>query len=672
MNDSLARPTTAVAVPASTRVSDAWLLVLLCFAVPLAFLPAAADPAVPLRWCFAATVTTWLAWQTARGGRLFPAQRTQRWLFFALAATVAGTALTATPSFNRFAAVRLLLSLLFFLAGAAAVARLRQTPLLQRLWFATALGTTLCALVGLVQVAGIELAQISQAFAPASLFVNKNVAAAVLVLSAPIWFGLALVVPGRWVWWWRVAAVIHVAFLLAVASRTAQLVCLINGPLCALWVAARCESVRWWFNRFALNGLLIALGLAVLPGVGAWWSASLQFSLWWLTTAATFCVVAACRKRLLEPAAWLPRLTLVLLGLFVIGNLLLWRPPAYVLQRLELVATQTNPDPHVNTVMVRSALYRNATAMVLAAPLGVGTGNFRHVFPLYHDAVTPTPTHAMTVHPERLHNDWLQFAVEHGVLGCLLLWALLFTLLYRACAKAVVDVTATALPAMVVANGLLYGSFSFPLQMPASTFLFWLAAGMLAPAAAPATVIGHLRRAGVVALALLQIGLTLYLGRYLYGQILLAEANKWQAAGNAPFAFVYSNHAARVFPDDPTAFDQVLTLAARHGRNLKQARALADAFTARYPNHANGWFRSAYILRKAGEPSAALAAAARALELSGPDAAGLVFCGETYEQMDRPDQAKAAYEAALRATPLYTPAVLRLQALDAKNTGRIE
>lgn len=660
----------AAASPPRAGANGTLLLGILCCVVPAAFLPAAADPAVPLRWWLAALVTAWLAWHTAQGGRLLPAQPAVRRLLLALAAAVGVAALGATPSFNRLGGVRLLLCGLFFLTGAAVAARHRQTPVVARLWWATGLGTTLCTLVGLLQVAGIELPQISQAFAPASLFVNKNVAAAVLVLSAPVWFGLAMVVSGRWGWAWRVAAVLHVAFLLAVASRTAQLVCLINGPLCALWVAARCDAPRWWFKQFALNGALIAVGLVVLPRVGAWWSAPLQFTLWWSVTAATFGAVAACRQRGLAPAAWLPRLLPVLLGLFVVGNLLLWRPPAFLLQRLALVSAQTNPDPHVNTVMVRSALYRNATAMVLTAPLGVGSGNFRHVYPLYHDAVTPTPTHAITVHPERVHNDWLQFAVEHGVVGGLLLWLLLFVLLFRAATAAEVDVAATALPALIVANGLLCASFSFPLQMPASAFLFWLAAGLLAPARAPVAVVGWGRRAGVVSLALLQIGLAVYLGRYLYGQLLLAEANKWQAAGNVPFAFVYSNHAARVFPDDPTALDQVVTLAALHGRNMQQARALADAFTTRYPNHANGWFRRAFILRKAGDPQAALADAARALALSGPDAAGHVFCGETHEMLGAHAEARAAYEAALRATPLYTPAVLRLQAMDAAEHGK--
>ncbi|CAM2010567.1 tetratricopeptide repeat protein [Acanthopleuribacter pedis] len=648
--------------------------------VPLAYFPWSADPTIPPRWALAALLPCYLVVFAARFSLrgLWPQHRGLRFALVLVVLSMLTSALTAEPSFNRLGTVTDVLIGLVFLTGAALAVHEDRRQIVTHLCSVVAVSITLCSLVGLLQVAGVPLEHVVQAYPPASLFANKNVAAQVLVTTAPLWFAPALIHGGRIGYVWVLLVGVNTAYLTAVESRTALLVCLLLSPMIAFGGALFGQPKRQTQQRFLVIGGCCLLMTAVLPGASPLLRRILPVLLWLLVTCVAFGLGLLVKQRYAPGRRGFARLAAGVGLLFLLANLCLWFPPGPVARQIEQVATAHNPDPHVNTVMVRGAMYQNAARILLRHPMGVGPGNFAAMYPLFHNAVTPTPTFSITVNPYRLHHDWLQIAVEHGVLALVGLWGFLAALLAHAgrrllaCSgEGVVEDPevgaidpALAVPIAVVMFTAVAACFSFPLEMPTTAVMFWLAVGLLVPVQRISRVKRSRAVVWVGIFTLVLIAMVAYFAVYLYGQLLLAEGRKWQRAGNAGFAFVYTNHAARVFPDDGTAFDHLVTLAASQGRNLDQSLAITQGYTAQYPNHANGWFRQAFVLRKRGDFSQAIEAVNQALRLGGADAAGFQFKGETLQAAGDWAGARKAYEQALAATPLYTPAVLCLQELD--------
>jgi tetratricopeptide (TPR) repeat protein len=107
------------------------------------------------------------------------------------------------------------------------------------------------------------------------------------------------------------------------------------------------------------------------------------------------------------------------------------------MHRLSVTPTQptpgnilpASPDPASDSVSFRLAVWRNAATMVRERPWrGWGLGNFKIFYPQFRRAAVAETMTGETRMVRDLHNDWLQTAVETGLVGLALLLAMVATL----------------------------------------------------------------------------------------------------------------------------------------------------------------------------------------------------------------------------------------------------
>ncbi|HLF95659.1 MAG TPA: O-antigen ligase family protein [Methylococcaceae bacterium] len=124
----------------------------------------------------------------------------------------------------------------------------------------------------------------------------------------------------------------------------------------------------------------------------------------------------------------------------------------------------------------RAGMYVAALSMIKSAPLlGVGAGGFRGLYPLYHEDyfqyfnfLSATNLSKLTVTGEA-HNDYLEFLASFGLVG--LLFVMVSAYLCRRIWKSGMEADAGLL---VVGVAALNALVEFPLQNPATSFLFVL------------------------------------------------------------------------------------------------------------------------------------------------------------------------------------------------------
>lgn len=74
-----------------------------------------------------------------------------------------------------------------------------------------------------------------------------------------------------------------------------------------------------------------------------------------------------------------------------------------------------------STISIRLKIWRNSFEMVKDRPIaGYGAGNFKVFYPLYHQKAVTDTVFSPRQHPKYVHNDFVQHAVEFGVIGAIL------------------------------------------------------------------------------------------------------------------------------------------------------------------------------------------------------------------------------------------------------------
>ena len=117
----------------------------------------------------------------------------------------------------------------------------------------------------------------------------------------------------------------------------------------------------------------------------------------------------------------------------------------------------------------RVAFYANSLVMIGDNPFGQGVGNFWAAYPLYHDALIDTPSDAYRLdsRPRTAHNDLLTLTAETGIIGGIILVAILLLVIYRSRSPYRYALFAV----------LTLGAFNFPLYLPVTGFMAGLVAG---------------------------------------------------------------------------------------------------------------------------------------------------------------------------------------------------
>jgi len=137
-------------------------------------------------------------------------------------------------------------------------------------------------------------------------------------------------------------------------------------------------------------------------------------------------------------------------------------------------------QPEGGSTAMRLALYANSWQMLLDHPLGVGLGNWRNLYPKYHQAARITPDFSVSMQPRKLHNDPFLMFVELGLVGgfffvsifivlSFVVWKVLAGLVYSRQQRLLLLSLYLALLG-VGAHSLV----SFPFESPASAMQIWV------------------------------------------------------------------------------------------------------------------------------------------------------------------------------------------------------
>lgn len=333
-------------------------------------------------------------------------------------------------------------ALVFWMVAAA----LRDESDARRLLLALFVSGVLVSLLGLAQHAyGLTL--LPQAEPPAATFVHKNVAAAFVVMTAPLGPTLLLQRPrSKSLIQYVAATAVMVSFVVVTFTRSAWLALATQAVLFTVLLARdRDLRVRWPAPR---RVMVIALFGAIL-----------------VASTMTFAVLGRDGRA----AAW-DRVAEV------------WRA---------FGAEQGSLDPDTEgvrytSVQHRRAIWLNTLAMARDAPLvGVGLGNHKVVYPKYAWSAAPDRIFGARSQLDFAHNDYLQTLAELGLVGVgLLVWlgvALWRTLRRLWLGEPAPDRRALVLGAGLGIAGLLVdAAFSFPMQQALPPLVLMAYLGVLA------------------------------------------------------------------------------------------------------------------------------------------------------------------------------------------------
>lgn len=322
-----------------------------------------------------------------------------------------------------------LLNAYVFLLAAFSFYQIRNPQTLAVLLICLIASMTIACLIGLAQNFGVNPFGIHQARPPSSTFNNKNLAASAALLFLPAALGKLALSKSR---------LNKLAYSLASTSMLSYvLVCHTKG----VWLAAM--------------GLI---GIALIAYLSRGQSEKQAINGW----------IAADKIHLLGIAA-------ISLALFLAPG---ERSKDRLYQDLNSFAERSTN--------VRLGFYSDAIPLIKQHPIvGIGSGSLRRDF-----RAEPGGNYAVqhahgNKYLSRLHNDHLQYLVEHGLLG-LGLWLAMLVTLYRSATGFLKHnsppsgTRVIGLSLLIGVTGmLLHALVSFPLRSVSTASLFWLAVGLL-------------------------------------------------------------------------------------------------------------------------------------------------------------------------------------------------
>ena len=489
-----------------------------------------------------------------------------------------------------YASVELIrIGAMFGVAVGAAFAARADARNARRLCEAIQASAGLVALIGLCQHLRLSPLPIPSISVPGSTFGNRNVAAEAVAMAIPFGFGL-----------------------LGFGETT--------GP-------APSPSRRRTIALF----LVLEIGyLAVARARGAWLGGALGIG-----------VFFALRRPLLSRATRGAVAAVALLA--VAGAVVPGRWTAHDSLDVKRFQPATRVvrdavDPSSPVARTRLALWRRTWALYRSQPLaGIGVGNFPVLFPLYAEPnATEDGVLSPTAVPRRAHDDLLERLAETGPFGLAALLAL-YAALGAAAVRRVRAARRAALPgdgdtAAACAGSLAAfvgcGLTGFPFAMPATVYLFGVAAGLLAAevppetelAATTATAVEPRLRPRRLVLAPIAVGLTVLVTWWsthrLEASYFIARFDAALRAGDTPAdaerALPFLARADRATPGD---FQVALRASAAElqAGHPPEAGAAAGRALEVEPYSANAWEALARARLAAGDPHGAAEAADRAL-----------------------------------------------------------
>ena len=312
----------------------------------------------------------------------------------------------------------------------------------------------------------------------------------------------------------------------------------------------------------------------------------------------------------------------------------------------ELVSTVADFDkPHW---AMRVMMWKSTWAAIKANPLGGGAGNWRVLFPQYVTQRQANDHFSIAKQPTRAHNDFLQIWSEFGTQGFLCFLALLGAMLWMSWRTvalfrggdlvddegvawmALASVTSIAGVVAICGDALL----SFPFQLPAPTFLFFVHLGVIGAAyvytretASPSDEAPKkLSSAAVTTLVIVAVGSAVFChqhnDRLRVAEVGFSKARSQNRKGNQAAALTYIQEAIAINPNDfQNHFIEALVYN-KTGESAKSVASIQRSLNL-YPNLLNAWVNLAMFARKAGQPKVMNDALDMALKLKPDEAYAL-------------------------------------------------
>ncbi|MEM9226728.1 MAG: O-antigen ligase family protein, partial [Verrucomicrobiota bacterium] len=466
------------------------------------------------------------------------------------------------------------------------------------------LGAVFNAILGLYQLWSGDIPDYVFS-APAGTFVNKNVAAQIAVLALPIALGGMLLFQRK--------------------------------PMTALAACGTVILALFVFHAFSR----------------ASWLAGLMALLFLITAATIHPRLRKLFRRRLQ--RW--RLTLVGVSalLFVVGANVTsegfnWRFGEAWNDALEATHINTQGDRLLQrsegstgmSVSSRIGMWRNALVLLSdSMPLGVGEGNFEVAFPPYANTAVLTPFDTFSQNLRYAHNDYLEFAIEYGLLGvviaCLFFASLLravFATFARGGENALMLTTVLCASLLALA---VTACFSAPMLWPLPRYGFALFTAVifsLSPRQLPTFRVPLGRVAGLViavfAIALICVSVVRYLHER-EGQAYLREAMENYQKGDFLLADKLAAKATAMLPYDQQArmfYGAMLLAEERNEEALAQMEILADL----YPYDVRNNLNRALAYERLGMMDAAIANYRILLDVRPYDVQSAYKLAEIYRQ----------------------------------------
>ena len=222
---------------------------------------------------------------------------------------------------------------------------------------------------------------------------------------------------------------------------------------------------RWdWFALVAICLVLVVISLLETLTRAAWMGVTLAL----LGGMGLFGVTRAIPR---EYKSW------VALGAVVSLLLVVGLAPAPAVERLKTVASLGDAD---SGMAFRYAVWRDSLRVIHDHLVrGTGPGSFSIIYTQYRSAVGDLPL----LYVDFLHNDYLQYAVEMGVVGGGALAVIFLLLIYSLGRSALSHFTDPNLPLVLGALGsvvafLVAVLYSFEFYITANGLLFWTIAAL--------------------------------------------------------------------------------------------------------------------------------------------------------------------------------------------------
>ena len=584
-------------------------ILFLCLTTPFVFLPMLSEVSeLPKRALLQTGVLLLL------GIWLLQLVKTERpsvrlpFLLLPLLALLAWDTLSLSYTINQFEGIRHILhygccTLFFFLF--VQVVTPDDLPTVLDTLILAGLGT---ALLGIAQHLFLFQA-IPQAVPPAATFVNKNIAADVIIITLP----LALVFflkhcEPKAVWAYALSSGIMGAFLIYTRTRAAWLAVFVEVAIILFWDARAEEraTLKKNWNPGKRTALLTTLGIVLLmANLGP---EGFRWQLWEIGARAS---------------------------------------------------SVTSLDQNIN----RIAIWRNTIAMIKDHPfLGVGLGNHKIYYPLYNHAVLKDSIFSLETQLINVHNDFLQFIAELGLVGFPFLAWLGFLIdkkYFRPCWRwrnESYETRLTLLGAYAAMAGIVVSScFGFPLQMAVPPFYLAALLGVMQVFTATPTEKTLILSSPRLPLYL---GITVLLGATAIGghsyRAILADKHALAAKGfarshNWKEVIFEGLQASYLTPENKKILPEVGRAYIALGAYDDAVRVLQEALKY-YPNLVNAQLNLAVAYQQKGKWGQAEELYLRALAILPERADTYLRLGKLALLQHQPKKALLSYEKALALT----------------------